>query len=333
MNPNMYVRWAIRIVIIVALALAPFLLNTFRLSLLSEILILGLAAVSLSVLVGVTGLPSLGHAAFYGLGGYAAGLLSVHATDSAILGLLVAAVVGIIFAIPAGWLSVRTTGIVFLMLSLAFAELLFSLSQSLRWLTGGSDGLAGIRNPVLLPGIELSTVPSRYYYIAAVVVVVYIMVRRFVDSPFGHALSGINSNALRMDALGYNVSHYRRVAYSVAGVVGAVAGALNVQNARFVAPENFGFMTSAFLLVMVILGGVKRLHGALAGAAILVVARDELSSRFDSWELGLGLILVLVIYFLPGGVASIVERIAAPFKKRREPRATPLGTDESVVSR
>jgi branched-chain amino acid transport system permease protein len=316
MNPNMYSRWTIRVLIVVFLLAAPFILNTFRLGLLAEVLIFGLAAASLHLLVGLTGLPSLGHSAYFGLGGYAAGLLSVYVTDSAWLGLGMAIVVGALFALPAGWLSVRTSGITFLMLSLAFAEIIFSTSQSWRDFTGGSDGLSGIGNPEILPGVALDSVGSRYYYVAGVFVVLYWLLRRFVDSPVGWALRGVSSNPERMASMGYNVLRYRLLAYMVAGVVGSVAGAVNVQYARFVAPDNVAFMISAFLLVMVILGGAKRLHGALVGAAILVLVRQELSSRFDSWELGLGLILVIVIYFLPGGVAGLFDRFGR--KKRNQ---------------
>lgn len=320
MMPNLRTRWILRAVILVVLLAAPFVLNNFRLGLLAEILIFGLAAVSLNLLVGVTGLPSLGHAAYFGLGGYAAGLASVHLTDSAWIGLLLAMVAGAVFAIPAGWLSVRTSGITFLMLSLAFAEILYSVSQSWRSLTGGSDGLVGIGSAEIVPGFALTSVPLRYYYVVAVFAVMYVVLRRFVDSPVGWALRGINSNPERMSSLGYNVRRYRLLAYVVAGVVGAVAGALHVQYARFAAPENVGFMISAFLLVMVILGGLKRLHGALIGAAILVLARNELSSRFDTWELGLGLILVLVIYLLPGGVAGVVDQLRGRGPRNKAPQ-------------
>jgi branched-chain amino acid transport system permease protein len=319
MNPNLRLRWAIRLLIVVFLLAAPFMLNTFRLGLLAEVLIFGLAAASLHLLVGLTGLPSLGHSAYFGLGGYAAGLLSVYVTDSAWLGLGLAIVVGALFAIPAGWLSVRTSGITFLMLSLAFAEIIFSTSQSWRDFTGGSDGLSGIGNPEILPGVALDSVGSRYYYVAGVFVVLYWVLRRFVDSPVGWVLRGVSSNPERMASMGYNVVRYRLLAYVVAGVVGSVAGAMNVQYARFVAPDNVAFMISAFLLVMVILGGAKRLHGALIGAAILVLVRQELSSRFDSWELGLGLILVIVIYFLPGGVAGLFGSFGR--KKREQEKA------------
>jgi branched-chain amino acid transport system permease protein len=321
MKPDLRARWIIRIVLLAALLAAPFALSTFRLGLLAEILIFGLAAVSLNLLVGVTGLPSLGHAAFFGLGGYAAGLTSVHLTQSAWLGLLLAIGVGLVFALPAGWLAVRTDGITFLMLSLAFAEILHSVSQTWRPVTGGADGLTGIGNVELWPGFAINSVPLRYYYVLIIVAVCYVAVRRFADSPVGWTLRGIKSNPERMSSLGYNVRRYRLAAYVVAGVVGSVAGALNVQYARFVSPDNMGFMISAFLLVMVLLGGAKRLHGALIGAAILILARHELSSRFDSWELGLGLILVLVIYFMPKGVAGLAD----VFVKGKRP--LPLGDD------
>lgn len=325
MQPNLRIRSLVRIVFLLALLTAPFVLNTFPLGMLAEIIIFGLAAVSLNLLIGVVGLPSLGHAAFFGLGGYAAGLTAVHLTNSAWIGLLAAVLLGTAFAFPAGWLAVRTNGITFLMLSLAFAQLLFSATQSWRSVTGGSDGLTGIGNVEIFPGFAITSVPLRYYYVLFIVAIVYLALRRFVDSPFGWTLRGIHANPERMSSLGYNVFRYRIAAYIVAGAVGSVAGALNVQYARFAAPENFSFMTSAFLLVMVLLGGLNRMHGALIGAAILILARHELSSRFDSWHLGLGIILVLVIYFLPTGVAGITESFGHRRKKEMdEPRPTVL---------
>ena len=313
---NLRKRWILRSFVLAALITAPFVLNTFRLGLLAEILIFGLAAASLSLLVGA-GLPSLGHAAYFGLGGYAAGLASVHMTNSAWIGLLIAAGTGAVFALPCGWVSVRLTGMTFLMLSLAIAEIVFSVSQSWRSLTGGSDGLAGVGNVEVLPGLPLTSIPQRYYYVLAVFVVLYLALRRFVDSPVGWTLRGIHSNPERMSSMGYNVRMYRLLAYMVASVVGAIAGALDVQYARFVSPDNLDFIVSALLLVMVLLGGSRHLHGALIGAGVLVVLRQELSSAFDSWEMGLGIILVLVIYLLPGGLAEIGARSSNLFKRSR----------------
>jgi branched-chain amino acid transport system permease protein len=310
-------RWVVRLAVLALLMAIPFIVNEYRVGLVAQILIFGLAAASLNVLVGVAGLPSLGHAAFFGVGGYAAGLTAIHLTQSVWVCLIMAALVGAALAVPAGLLSVRLGGITFLMLSLAIAEILYSASETWRDVTGGSDGLSGIPSLELFPGFALDLVVERYYFVVVIFAVLYMVLRRFVDSPTGWSLRGVTSNSERMASMGYDVNRYRFVAYVVAGVVGAVAGGLNVEYSRFASPEDLGFALSSLLLVIVILGGRKRLEGAIIAAAIIVYIRQELSSQFNTWEFGLGLILVLVIYFLPGGLSGVRDQVMKALARRR----------------
>lgn len=316
MKADPRIRWALRAVVTIGLLIAPFMLTAFRLSLLTEAVVFAIAAISVYLLTGLAGLPTLGAAAYFGLGGFAAGLLSVHFTGSAWLGLLVALAAGALFAIPMGWLSVRTSGTVFLMLSLAIAQLLFSLAQAFPDVTGGSDGLVGVKSPELLPGFVLDSVLLRYYWFVATFFVVYVLIRRMDDSPFGWSLRGIRSNPERMSALGYNVKTTLLVIYVIAGAVGALSGGMYSQHARYVGTETLGFLTSAILLLMVLVGGAKYLQGAILGALIIVFVRHELSTRVDSWELGVGAMIVLIMYFLPSGLSSLPDRLRESRSKR-----------------
>lgn len=328
MKPDLRIRWMLRIATAVALLLAPFLLSSFRLSLLTEAVVFAVAAIGVYMLTGLSGLPTLGAAAYFGLGGFAAGLLSVHFTGSAVLGLLVAMAVGTLFAVPMGWLSVRTSGTVFLMLSLAIAQLLFSLAQAFPKVSGGSDGLVGVKLPELFPGFFLNSVPLRYYWFVLIFFIVYVLARRLDDSPIAWTLRGIRTNPQRMAALGYNVKATLLLIYVIAGGVGALSGAMYSQHARYVGTETLAFLTSAILLLMVLLGGARYLQGAIIGAGIIVFVRHELSTRFDSWELGLGVLIVLIMYFLPSGLSSLPDRI----RESKRKRAADDTADEKVTS-
>jgi branched-chain amino acid transport system permease protein len=333
------VQWLARVSIILVLLVAPLILNTYRLGLLGEILIFGLAAASVDLLIGYTGLPTLGHAALFGLGGYAAGLLMTNYTGNLFLALVAAIAVGAVFAVVTGIVAVRAHGIYFLMLTLAFAELVRSLAISWNSLTGGTDGLAGIPQPTLLPNgeIELDLV-GRYYFVVVSVLLAYWLMRRFVDSPFGRSLVGIATNPDRMRSLGYAVHRRMVIAYVVAGMVGAFAGGLHASFTRFVSPEIVTLKISAFLLVMVLLGGVRRLYGAMLGALMVILLREELTARFGTWELGLGMLMLLIVYFLPHGLSGIVDRRGESQRMRRlqfhrsisEPKAPTVAEDVSA---
>lgn len=328
MKPDLRIRWMLRFATAIGMLVAPFLLTPFRLSLLTEAVVFAVAAIGVYLLTGLSGLPTLGAAAYFGLGGFSAGLLSVHFTGSAWLGLLVATTIGVAFAVPMGWLSVRTSGTVFLMLSLAIAQLLFSAAQAFPGVSGGSDGLVGVKLPELFPGFVLDSVPLRYYWFVLIFFIIYILSRRFDDSPIAWTLRGIRSNPERMSALGYNVKSTMLLIYVVAGGVGALSGAMYSQHARYVGTETLAFLTSAILLLMVLIGGARYLQGAIIGAAIIVFVRHELSTRFDSWELGLGVLIVLIMYFLPSGLSSLPDR----FREARRKRAAVEPADEKVPS-
>ena len=287
------------LVVVAVLMIAPLVLSTFRLELLAEVLIFALAAASLDLLVGYAGMPSLGHAAFVGLGAYVAGLGAIHWTGDALLGVVMAAAAGAIFGLATGALAVRSQGIYFLMLTLAFGELLASVALTWTSVTGGSNGLTGIPTPQLLGVLRLDGPDLRYFYVLATVVLGFAVLTGVTRSPFGRSLVGIHQNEARMRSLGYRVDRYKLAVFVLAGVFAAVAGALHSQLVRFVSPSALALEASIFLLLMPLLGGAGRLWGAAGGALVVVFLRQELTSRFEGWELGLGILLLVVAYMGP----------------------------------
>ncbi|MTV25718.1 branched-chain amino acid ABC transporter permease [Nitriliruptoraceae bacterium ZYF776] len=300
----------LRLLALALFAVAPFVLSTFRLSLLAEVLVYGTAAASLSLLLGFTGLPSLGHAAFFGLGAYTAGLLAVHVTDLAVIGLLLAVLLSAAVAAPTGWLATRTHGIFFLMLTLALGEIVHSVAISWSTLTGGTNGLAGIPAPGLVPGLNGSpwTAKTSYYYVLVAAVLAYVLLAAVLRSPFGHSLVGIRENEARMQALGYKVARYKLASFVLAAGVGGYAGALYAHSVRFVSPSLLDLESMVFLFVMPLLGGIRHLWGAIIGAGLVVFARHELTSRFDEWEFGLGVLLIVVVIASPEAWRQVVRR-------------------------
>ncbi|MGH3356522.1 MAG: ABC transporter permease subunit [Nocardioidaceae bacterium] len=294
--------WLLRLCLLAVLVGAPFAISTFRLSLLTEILIFGLLAASLDLLVGYTGLPSLGHATYFGVGGYAAVLVAEHVTGNPLVALGVAVATATVVALGTGWLAVRTHGVYFLMLTLAFAQLLFSLAITWEPVTGGFNGLSML--PGELAGLELDELVL-YFYVLVVVVLAYCALRLVTRAPFGRALVGIHQNEARMRSLGYSTFGYKLASFTVAGAFGGLAGALFVQFNRFISPTTVAFEISALVLIMVIMGGVGTLYGPVLGAALVLLLRDELSARFEHWELLLGLVFIVFVYALRGGLAEL----------------------------
>lgn len=301
-----------KVAAVAALVAAPLALSDFRLFLLTEVLITGLLASSLGLLVGFTGLPSLGHAGYFGVGGYTAALVATRLTSNGFVQIAAAVALASLVALMTGWLAVRTRGITFLMLTLAFAQLLFTLAASWTPVTGGTSGLAGVPSVSLLPGegLVLDSDQAFYFYVLVAFMVGYAVLRQVVASPFGHALVGVRENESRMRSLGYSVAGYKLASFCIAGAVAGYAGALFVQHNRFVSPENISFLVSALVMIMVIVGGSATLLGPVIGAAVVLLLRDQLSSwLLDGWQLVLGIIFVLIVYAAPGGLVGLAGQL------------------------
>lgn len=298
--------------VVAALVIAPPLLPTYLVTAVTEILILGLFAMSLDLLVGYTGLDSFGHAAAYGLGAYATALTLLHTAVPLPMALLLGAVATAVVAVPMAWLSTRTTGVSFAMLTLAFAQLLYAIAYKWQRVTGGSDGLAGVART---PGpFGITWFGSRlgfYYLVAACVIGAFLFCRTFVRSPVGTTLLAIKENERKAAALGYNPRAYKILVFVVAAFFGGLAGALYAPFAGFASPDLFFWLLSGQVLIMVIIGGAGTLAGPLVGAAFFYLLEHWLSGITNSWALFLGLIFIAFVLFVPEGIWGLARRRAA----------------------
>ncbi len=311
---------ASHLAILVLLLLAPYALQAYMLDVLTQGVIYGLMAMALALLVGQVGLPSLGHAAFVGLGGYTAGLVAIHLTAQPLIGLASAVVVGAAAACLLGLISLRTQGIYFLMVSLAFAEIVHQVAQQSTSYAGGDNGLSDVPTVPLGPLAQTGTpfVVQFYWYAVIVAVVGYAVLRVVVRSPLGRAMAGSRDNQARMRAIGYSVVGIRMRAVVISGAVCAVGGALLLQKDSFVAPTALTPDVSVLLLVMVLIGGSRSLMGPfLAGVGLMIVRSVASNWVGDFWLFILGGLFVATVYLLPGGFASVAEMVAARLKARR----------------
>jgi branched-chain amino acid transport system permease protein len=294
-RPIEYVFWAC--------TLLPFVLAPSYLSLASQIAITALFALSLDLILGYAGLVSLGHAAFFGVGAYAAGLIAKHYWTEPFSGLVVAAVAAGIAGYALSHIVVRFRHLALIMLTMGFGLLLHEAANSAHALTGGADGLQGFRVPGVL-GFKFDMFGrTAYAYALLVLFLSFLVARRIIHSPFGLALRGIRENALRMPAIGApNLAHLRK-AYTMAAVMAGVAGAVLTHTTSTVSLEVLSFGRSADVLVILILGGAGRLYGGIVGAIIYMVARDQFSGiNPQYWYFWIGLLLVAVVMFLPNGI-------------------------------
>jgi branched-chain amino acid transport system permease protein len=282
----------------------------------SQILITGLFAVSLDLILGYAGIVSLGHAAFFGLGAYAAGLLAVHGWHEPISGLLIAALVAAVAGYLVSFLVVRGGDLTRLMVTLGIALMLWEAANKASSITGGVDGLGGVTIGKIL-GVWGFDIGGRTAYVYALVVVfgVFVLLRRLVNSPFGLSLRGIREGGRRMPAIGAPVARRLRAVFTVAAAVAGLAGALLAQATQFVGIDTLGFPRSAELLIMLVLGGAGRLYGGLVGAAIFMIAQDYLSGIDPVyWQFWLGFFLVVIVLFAHGGIlgglAALRERLS-----------------------
>jgi branched-chain amino acid transport system permease protein len=295
----------------------PFILTPSYLVLASQIAITALFALSLDLILGYAGIVSLGHAAFFGLGAYAAGILSKEGWGEPLSGLLVGAAVAGVVGFAASFVIARVRHLALIMITLGFGVLLHEAANRAHWLTGGADGLQGVRTWPLLGSLRFDLYGyTAYGYALAVLFLVFLAARRMTHSPFGLSLRGIRENATRMPAIGVpSRAHVRRI-YTMSAVMAGVAGALLAQTTQTVALEVLSFQRSAELVVMLVLGGAGRLYGGLIGALIFMLARDRFSGiNPQYWYFWIGLLLVAVVMALPGGILGGLARVRAGRRK------------------
>lgn len=307
----------VALVVLALLTAVPLVLAPFATTTITRILVFALFAVSLDLLVGVTGLPSLGHAAYFGAGAYAAGWVSSHVTPEAPYPLLAGFGVGASAAALTGWVTVRSRGVSFLMLTLAIGEILRQLADSWESVTGGAHGMTGVP-AVRIAGQPLADAGLTHWYVLAVATLGFALVWLVARSPFGMVLRGIRDNEPRMRALGYTTARATYGVFVVAGAVAGLAGALLVAEQRLVTPADVGLGTASLALLAVIIGGAGSLWGACLGAAVVVLIRDAIGpSPVGHATLVLGVLLVLVVYLFPRGAAGLGASRSGPATLRR----------------
>jgi branched-chain amino acid transport system permease protein len=295
---------------IAALIAAPYGLPVFAMTLLTELVILGLFAMSLDLMVGYTNLVSFGHAAAYGLGAYASGYMLLHTGMSLPVSVLLAGLLAGVLAIGVGWVCTLATGVSFSMLTLAFAQLLYAIAFKWTSVTGGSDGLAGIpRRPGPLGITALTTKTGFYYFALACLIGGFLICRGLVSSPFGAVLRGIRENEAKTLALGYNTRLYKIAVVAIAYALGGLAGALYAPFAGFANTELLFWLFSGQVLIMVIVGGQGTLIGPILGAAFFMLLEHQLSSYTEAWALFFGLIFIGFVLFAPEGIWGLARRV------------------------
>jgi branched-chain amino acid transport system permease protein len=300
--------------IYVAIAQQPFLLTLF-----SRIMIYAIAALSLNLLIGYVGLVSLGHAMFLMLGAYAVGLMQFHGYGNGWLQLLVAIAAAIVIAFVTGWISLRTSGMAFIMITLAFAQMFFFLGISLKEY-GGDDGMRLDARSLLAP-LDLTNNLTLYYLIFGFMVLVLIGCYFLINSRFGFVLRGIKSNERRIKALGFSADRYKMGAMIIAAVVCAIAGFFLANLTKYTSPSYGAWNISGELIVIVVLGGMGTLFGPLAGAISLLLFEEFLTSSSNvwvstHWQLILGATIVLIVLLAKRGLYGSLPEVGTDDKQK-----------------
>lgn len=291
------------IVLVLAFLVLPHVLKPYYLGLATKMLILALFAMSLDLLMGYGGLPSLGHAAYFGVASYAVALLLLKAGVSDATAFVASLLVAVATGAVLGALSLRARGSYFLMITFALAQVLWAVAFGWRSMTNGDDGMPNVPRPKFF--WSLDTTPGFYHFVLVAFFVATLLLVAIVRSPFGKALKGIRKSESRMEALGYNVWLHQFVAFVLAAAFAGLAGTLYAYYNRFVGPEYLYVVQSAEGLIMVILGGAGTLIGPAIAAALIVYLEDFVSSVTEHWVLVLGVIYVLTTLFAPRGLMGL----------------------------
>jgi branched-chain amino acid transport system permease protein len=304
------------------LALFPLVDTSFYLQLLTKVLIMAIFAMSLDLLVGYTGLVSFGHAAYFGLAGYALALMAPKYETVSLWWSLPASIgVCALFALVTGMLVLRTRGIYFIMVTLAFAQMLFFVFHDTK-LGGGSDGVYIYAKPTMQIGetvlLNLEKLENFYWLVLVLAAGSYLLLRRILGSSFGRALLGIKVNEHRMRALGFPVFKDQLASFTLAGALGGLAGYMAAVQYGFVNPEILSWHQSGAVLMMVILGGMGTLYGSVVGAFAFVLLQEVLSNQAwfgiaaKHWQLAMGIFIMLVALYMPQGLAGLAQKFRKP---------------------
>jgi len=301
------------IAVLLVLLILPFILGgTYYTNLASQILIAAIFAMSLNLLVGYAGLTSLGHAGYLGLAAYISSWLTVklgwsHASTAAIAIVSTTVIAGVF-----GLIALRATGISFLMITLAFGQILWGLAYRWASVTGGDNGISGITRPSPF-GIDFGEASHFYYFTLIVFLLVWGAIAILVRSPFGATIRGTKDQPRRMSALGFNVWFIRWITFTACGFFGAIGGMMYVYYHQFISPHSLSLANSAEMLLMVIAGGAGTLLGPVIGAALVMLLKNVASQYVDHWVTLLGLVFIFIVMFIPGGIVSGFDRIKNAF--------------------
>jgi branched-chain amino acid transport system permease protein len=305
-------RWSLYEIGFWLAALLPFFFLPTYLSLASQIAITALFAISVDLVLGYAGIITLGHAMFFGLGAYAAGIISAKGWTEPLSGLVFAGLFAGLVGFVVSFMIVRVQHLALLMITLGLGFLTLELANAMAWLTGGTDGLQGVDIAPIFGTFNFDLWGyTAYAYALAVLFLGLLLSRRIVNSSFGLALRGVRENVKRMPAIGSNYRIHLQKIYTISAVLAGVAGALLTQTTETVSLNVLEFQRSADVVVMLILGGTGRLYGAILGAIIYMIARDQLSDLNPQyWYFWIGLLLMTVVLFMPKGILGGLARLA-----------------------
>ncbi|MBN9084197.1 MAG: branched-chain amino acid ABC transporter permease [Rhizobiales bacterium] len=300
------------------IAVAAYFMFPNYLALGSQILAIILFALSVDLVLGYAGIVTLGHAAFFGVGAYTAGILAANGWGEPISGLLAAAVAAACIGLASGWIILRTTGLTLLMQTLVVAAMLYELANKAYRFTGGADGLQGMSVWPIFGTFRFDMFGNTaYFYCLVVLFFGWLVVRNTVNSSFGRSLTGIRENVGRMHAIGAPVAQRRLVVYALSAALAGIAGALTAQTAQFVGLNVLNLERSGTILVMLIIGGIGRLYGAFIGVPLYMIAQDRFAEADPTyWYFWIGLAMVFIVVFLRGGIFGVVERLLARSRKQ-----------------
>lgn len=320
-TPSTYLMSAVAIAVTIA---APLCMP---INIATEIVIFGIFALATYLLISVAGLYSFGQAAFFGVGGYVAGYVYINTELSLITGLVLAALGSGLVALVVGMMSTKRTGIYFMMLTFAFNQMIYYLAYSWHSVTGGEDGLGGIRRPdITIPGIGTIDISDHlnFYILAAVVfVAAFAGLYQLMHSPLGLVLNAAKQNARRTASLGFSVYRAQLLAFVIAGAASGVAGALFAMLYRIMPIDAIAWTNSGTAVFMVIIGGMSSIFGPVIGAAIFIWLQGFFSLIWARWPLLFGVFIILVVLFLKGGVIELFERVRRLLGSRAQKRSAP----------
>jgi branched-chain amino acid transport system permease protein len=304
-------KWRWSGLVLLALIALPFVANSFGeafyIALVTRILIFALAATSLNLILGFGGMVSFGHAAFLGVGAYTVVILSQMGVVDAWVAWPAAMVVAGLFALLIGAVSLRTQGVYFIMITLAFAQMMYYLVVSFK-AYGGDDGMS-LPARSRIGFLDMFNDTHFYYVTLLACVAVLVLIARVLNARFGHVLQAIRENEVRMQSLGYAVFRYKLCAFIMSGALAGLAGALLANQSGFVSPAMMQWSQSGMLMMMVILGGVGHLYGGVWGAIVFLLLEETLSHFTIHWQLGLGALLLMVVLLLPNGLTSALTHL------------------------